>query len=289
MCYCDVVRPGARPVVTDIPSGEFVTIKQNTEVYGVSNQGVESASENVANALTTATHVTASAIEEGSYTVSRSIIAASRNILAGLNNIANAIEQDTKTKEFYNLLKEIEGFEDYLIEHKILKEAYQKMEIVEQKHIENDMTPLIAKGMTCLVGDDISIIETMAINSSQSPLTVLASLLLEHGHSYRYDIIEINGLGERIEPLAALRLRDYLDCGNINKMKYAIENTIKSLWDIYENALTPGQTHVVYEHTNKLLNIIPNINKNIELNNLRNLHLALRLAVREDKIKRALE
>lgn len=63
--------------------------------------------------------------------IAQSIMKSSQILATSIENLTNEIERKNKMDEYYMLLKEIEQYEDTLMELKCFTEAYEKMDLVE--------------------------------------------------------------------------------------------------------------------------------------------------------------
>lgn len=120
-------------------------------------------------------------IGQSNYQISRSILDASKTIFSGLNNIADVMERNNRTQEYYMLLKEIENYENYCIEHKIIGKVYETMDLNPIPTLEqysNDDIHAFVYYVTCSGCSNIEIIKKISTNTGVSPIVLVANALL---------------------------------------------------------------------------------------------------------------
>lgn len=256
------------PILQDLPED---ILRGNAFI----TEGLLDSSEIISDTVIDASKNIANSIENCGYEISRSIIASSQNVLLGLNRIADELERNNKTQEYYMLLKEIEKFEDYCIEHNIIKSVYSKLDLNPIREIDEDeenITFYEAKGLVIFVGNKICDIEEISIRSLMAPISVVATSILKYSGadlglslpSYSKFLTTTHTLSELRKAILYSGCKDY----NMFKAEYTVE-----------------QEEIISKHATKLLDILSLIKQNICLNNLRTLHAQLRSAVRDHKIK----
>ncbi|MCI8345985.1 MAG: hypothetical protein HFJ42_08655 [Clostridia bacterium] len=263
------------PMLQDLP-GE--TLRGNTFIA----KGLLDSSEIISDAVIDASKNIANSIENCGYEISRSIIASSQNVLLGLNRIADELERNNKTQEYYMLLKEIEKFEDYCIEHNIIKNVYSKIDLKPIKEIdedEEDITFYEAKGLVIFVGNKICDIEEISIRLLMSPISVVATSILKYsGKDLGLSLPSYNKVEEKF----------WTTTHTLSELRKAILYSGCKDYNMFKAEYTLEQEEIISKHATKLLDIVSLIKQNICLNNLRTLHAQLRSAVRDYKIETAM-
>lgn len=225
--------------------------------------------------------IMAKSIQNCGYEISRGIINSSKNLFLGLNRIADELEQNNKIQEYYMLLNEIEKFEDYCIQHNIIKSVYEKIDLNPIKEINEDEENITldeAKGFVVLMGNKICDIEEIAVRSLMSPISVVATSILKH-----------SGLDLGISlPCYDNITRELLATNTLSGVRKAILYSGCNDYHILKEEYTVEQEKFISQHATKILDMVHLINQNICLINLRTLHAKLRSAVREHKITTAM-
>ncbi len=105
----------------------------------IKREAIEDASELNARANVVGAIMQARAIDEvaeSNYQISQSIKQQMTLYFKGLTKIASVTEQNSKVKEYYMLQKEIEQYEDWLIERNLIKRAYEEIELVKKEKVQ---------------------------------------------------------------------------------------------------------------------------------------------------------
>lgn len=282
-------------------------------------------------------------IAKSNYDISQSIKQGAVKIFNGLGKISDEMERNNKVKEYYMLQKEIEEYEDWLIEHGLFKQVYDNIQIEETEELHISQEDIIFITSVFCGEDASSAIQLMAKGNESLIEYYLRNLMGKRLYLKNKQIIVDNRvLINNYEHLGEIRGdegRNTLEFvmgntaikieSNVNNYfiptappyltRYitSIEEYCDKIHEFLNNQCKKQETAIVDKAVNDLyFYIVPSIRELMELlkkmncpdikkfadlqktvslikvenalNNLRNLHEKLRLAVREHKIEAAI-
>lgn len=256
-----------------------VNVALNSVDYSEDINNLSAAQNNIAVAQMEAAETIGNSIEKGSYQLSRQILQASRNIFLGLTSISSELERNNKMNEYYMLQKEIESYEDYLIENRIIKKVYSEMNLTKYENIK-PITTKEALDIAYILRGDTALLEEIMFQKKISPFEALLDLCHDP-HFGRLFCIGDSFYKQSKEK-------------QISELWWSID-TNASIMKSEMNAMIhsgatdkPLYSDRVLNSAGRLNTIINKINFEMSLNDLRNLHEALRCAVRNHKIELAM-
>lgn len=256
-----------------------VNVALNSVDYSEDINNLSAAQNNIAVAQMEAAETIGNSIEKGSYQLSRQILQASRNIFLGLTSISSELERNNKMNEYYMLQKEIESYEDYLIENRIIKKVYSEMNLTKYENIK-PITTKEALDIAYILRGDTALLEEIMFQRKISPFEALLDLCHDP------HIGRLFGIGDSFYKQSKEK--------QISELWWSIDTNasiMKSEMNamIYSGATDkPLYSDRVLNSAGRLNTIINKINFEMSLNDLRNLHEALRCAVRNHKIELAM-
>ena len=254
----------------------------------ITHSGLVAATKDISDSIRDGSATIAKEIFPSAYEVSKSIFASSQNISLALNSISNEMERNNKQNEYYMLKRRIEEYEDYCIEHKIIKKVYEEMDLVEIPLIEN-LTVEQGCKLFCLLrlnSEVLSLIQNIVQTKLISPMEALVSLA-HLGYSSKNYFISINGTDICI------------DCTDmayktLSEHKPNSSEVLNIFWKLADKSYCRySYEHSLYQNeiitlVTRLIAVIDVCNREIGLTNLRNLYEGLEAGVRKYKLEAAL-
>lgn len=224
--------------------------------------------------------------------ISESIIKSSQILSNSLENLTNELERKHKLDEYYMLGREIEQYEDKLLELGCFDEAYEELNLfsIPMIYLNYDEARVLLSTLRKHVIEPNVIKRTMELVKQhfEHPLVFLPRALYERELFYRRARFDsaYRVRCDLYDTTSILLDSPKLDSPRLDDMPplSTYEEKVKELYR--EFAKYPDNSGVKYtaEYV-EIMDIINTVNREIALCNLRNLHSELRRIVRKYKIK----